>query len=202
MRIFKSFSAVKLIGILAFGLSVSTTSTAAVLEFDGGGMLTDATGVTVGVSVFNVTFYHGSCESVFQFAPPGCFVDADFDFHTRTDAELAANALLDQVFIGALDTSPELICGPGALSANACAAIIPIAPFGSNLIAYAAAINLDTVFDLVTFQNTALERDKELVIGDQRIFARFSISGVPIPASAWLFGTALLGLLGSKRLSH
>ena len=88
----------------------SSGATAATLNVVGG-RLAGASGVQVDGELFDVQFLDGTCGEVFD----GCDSLSDFDFDTRSSAESAAQALLDQVFLdgesGAFDTSPGLTFG-------------------------------------------------------------------------------------------
>ena len=71
--------------------------------------------VLIAGMLYDVTFLDGTCIALFD----GCDEVADFDFTNEADALLAAQALLDQVFIdsalGLFDIAPELTFGCGAL---------------------------------------------------------------------------------------
>ena len=76
-----------------------------------GGQLIGASGVNVGGSFYDVEFVDGTCAASFN----DCNQLSDFDFATQTDATLASQALLDQVFLntplGSFDDDPELTAG-------------------------------------------------------------------------------------------
>lgn len=77
-----------------------------------GGELQGASGVVVNGNVYDVEFVDGSCLDLFN----GCDEASDFTFQTVEDADAAAQALLDTVFIdtsgvGLFDTDPELTLG-------------------------------------------------------------------------------------------
>ena len=78
------------------------------LIVDGSGNLLGATDILVVGTLYDVTFVDGSWFDLFT----GCDELADFDFTDQVTAFLAAQALLDQVFIdvgsGLFDTDPEL----------------------------------------------------------------------------------------------
>ncbi|MGE0592418.1 MAG: PEP-CTERM sorting domain-containing protein [Vicinamibacterales bacterium] len=100
--------------------------------------LLGATGVSVNGMLYDVTFVDGSCVGLFS----GCDAPADFTFTTQLDAEAAAQALLDQVFLDLaapdlFDTEPEFTAGCG--SALRCDVWIPFAPGAT--VDFAAAIN-------------------------------------------------------------
>lgn len=68
------------------------------------GLLTGASGALVNGALYDVSFQDGSCNSL----QAGC---AQFTFGTLLDAVAAAQALMDQVFLGVYDTAPELTRG-------------------------------------------------------------------------------------------
>lgn len=95
--------------VLAMLALMPVLSQAAVQQFSGA-TLVGATGVVVNGELYNVTFFDGTLESGF-----GSFDPADFDFHSETDAQAAAQALVDQVFTntvgGDVDDEPQLTLG-------------------------------------------------------------------------------------------
>ena len=99
----------------------STSATGAVLLVNGSGLLTGATGVNVGGTLYDVEFVDGTCIAVFD----GCDDGSDFALRTLSEAEAASQALLDQVFLdvpglGMFDSTPSLTYGcPGDID-NVC----------------------------------------------------------------------------------
>ena len=91
----------------AFGLVLATPTSAADLTVDSNGILTGATGVNVGGTLYDVSFLDGTCVALFS----GCTESTDFDFTTGASAEAAAQALLDQVFVGVYDANLNAISG-------------------------------------------------------------------------------------------
>jgi len=92
-------------------LATGTSAFAAPILQISNGILTGATGVNVGGTLYDVSFLDGTCAAVFT----GCDNDNDFVFQTIADATLASNALMDQVLLdtaeGAFDTHPEFTRG-------------------------------------------------------------------------------------------
>jgi len=85
---------------------------AAVLNVDGTtGKLLGASGVNVNGTLYDVSFQDGTCNTLFS----GCDDKTDFTFQNGPDAEAAAFALLDQVFLdvaaGRFDSDPSLTAG-------------------------------------------------------------------------------------------
>ena len=103
------------VAILWFLLCSSVQATP-VLQINGSGKLTGATGVSVGSAIYTVNFAEGTCAEVF-----GACDLAHFNFTTEASAMAASAALLNDVFVGEFDTSPGLtfgcdigvtLCGP------------------------------------------------------------------------------------------
>jgi hypothetical protein len=85
--------------------SIRRSRAAATRIFKGSGKLSGATGVNVGGSLYDLLFLGGSCEPVFD----GCDIISNFDFQSEANAEVAAQALFDQVFIGLGDTIRNIL---------------------------------------------------------------------------------------------
>jgi hypothetical protein len=84
----------------------STAAQAAVTYKTGDGMLQGASGIAIGGKTYDVTFTDGSCMSLF-----GDCTSTSFAFRSEATARLAAQALLDQVFVGTYDARPYFING-------------------------------------------------------------------------------------------
>ena len=86
------------------------------------GILHGASDVLVGGSLYDVQFLDGTCIDLFN----GCDETSDFTFQTQASALLAAQALLDQVFLdgpqGQFDSSPTLTNG---CDVSPCVSFIP-----------------------------------------------------------------------------
>jgi hypothetical protein len=100
------------LGMLVVSLALASSADAATLLVNGSGLLTGATGVDVGGTLYDVEFVEGSCVALFD----GCDAVTDFDFTTAADVLAASQALLDQVFLdvsgqGTFDTRPSLTFG-------------------------------------------------------------------------------------------
>ena len=94
---------VGLLAVLVFPIYASAVTLDVV-----GGQLMGAFGVDVGGTLYDVQFEDGTCIDLFS----GCDESGDFEF---TDATLASQALLDQVFLdgllGSFDSIPVLTNG-------------------------------------------------------------------------------------------
>lgn len=106
------FKISQLFSIIALTICLTAgASSAATLTIDVGGQLTGATGVNVNGTLYDVEFRDGTCFAIFD----GCDDESDFTFTTITDALVASQALLDQVFVdsglGDFDSDPSLTLG-------------------------------------------------------------------------------------------
>src|ERR1044071_5337552 len=111
-----------------------------ILQIDSNGILIGAQGVKVGLTTYNVQFERGVCTALFS----GCGAVATFPFPVTnlTDslqARAASQALLDQVFVGAFDTSPGMINGCQGLST--CGVLTPYANYGGSYVMVTEANN-------------------------------------------------------------
>ena len=83
------------LAVITLGLIANPAKAAMIWLWDGT-ELTGASNVDVGGTLYDVTFEDGTCIEVFS----GCNDAAeDFAFTTSANAQLAAQALLDQVFL-------------------------------------------------------------------------------------------------------
>jgi hypothetical protein len=158
------------------------------------GILTGANNVDVGGTLYDVTFADGSCDSLFNGCSPSAFA-----FTTQATAQVAAQALLDQVFLdgpaGNFDSTSKTF---GCVGNNiACEAATPYATTSSGALT-ALAVNftaasgftdqivpttIGEAFDLTTTPTPGL------------VYAVFSLSpkpiAVPEPGSLPLIGLAM-----------
>ena len=96
------------------------------------GILQGATGVTVGGALYDVELLNGSCPALFS----GCDAASDFQFQTSGAATLAAQALLDQVFLdgpqGMFDSLPLMNSGCAALTVESRSGLRNLYPFPAS----------------------------------------------------------------------
>lgn len=207
LKAIKSFVSVIVMGVVVGGLTIASAKASVILEVDDNGQLVGASGVDLGrLGLFNVRFLDGSCVGLFG----GCDELSDFDFTIAEDVALAAQALLDQVFIdsaaGNFDTIPSNTFGCEDPT-EGCRSLIPfnfttetrdIVSLGlaRNELGIGSADDISTTN--VSFIGTDFSSSLVEISGSVN-YVRFdavAISVVPLPPAALLFGTALLGLAG------
>ncbi|GAA0859092.1 PEP-CTERM sorting domain-containing protein [Aliiglaciecola litoralis] len=103
----KTISSLRILLLITFLIPFSSNAGLIV----SGGQLIGATDVEIDGTLFDVTFFEGTCEDAWT----GCDESGDFLWQSQADAELAGNALIEQVFIngvmGNFGTQPELTFG-------------------------------------------------------------------------------------------
>lgn len=190
---------IRLTGAMLLAGSASATP-AATLITNSGGLLTGATGVSVHGSLYNVEFVDGTCASVF-----GSCSTSSFTFQSQATAQLATQALLDQVLLGIYDDDVELTLGcPVVSDRSGCIIGIPY---------FATATTYDTAFtqnrsnlmeasgrfDSSTFRVINQAHSYTTVGRGGEVFARFTFTGlvpaVPEP-STWTMMLIGFGAIG------
>ena len=178
-----------------------------------GGQLIGASGVDVGGSLYDVQFLDGTCIALYN----GCDEVSDFTFQTFQDSVFASQALEAQVFqTGIFDTDPYLTNGCSSNSQGDCIVYTPfnLDPdgfFGPEVqMMYFRNVS-DTPVGVVQsdFSPTTMayisygEPQSDFATFPSETYAVWStagsVSAVPIPAAAWLFGSALLALFTISR---
>ena len=187
---------VKLLAAGALALSAGSVS-AATLIVDGNGILTGATGVTVGSNTYNVTFADGNCTSVYG----GACSTSYFDFTNAADATSAGQALLDQVYLdgpqGNFDTVTNKIFG--CSYSGGCLTNIAYATNSSNALIARVSNTPNETGDTVTTTtyNAAHTTANDVNINYARfIFTGAAVSDVPEPAT-WALMVGGFGMIGA-----
>jgi hypothetical protein len=168
-------------------LSISSTK-AATLDVVGG-QLMGASGVNVDGESYDVAFVDGSCISLYD----GCDSISDFTFSTSL-ADLASTALLEQVFLGDYDSDASLTngCDTGCRVLTAWNRL----DFDNAEVKWADNDfegNSDTTGFGTVDPGWNTGTDGEHVYA---VWSTTPVGAVPVPAAVWLFGTALIGLVG------
>lgn len=175
--------------LLIGSLSLASSAQAATLNVQGG-QLVGASGVDVSGTIYNVEFIDDSCVNIFS----GCDEVSDLDFQTAASADAAAQALLDQVFLGNFDSDPTLTIGCNL--STQCNAAIPYAAGNGSVFTRRAGnfVNTDIVGN-----NGGITNNFDLSQSSSSVYAKFTVAPVPVPAAVWFMGSALVGLVGFAR---
>ncbi|MET0072507.1 MAG: hypothetical protein ABW096_20940 [Candidatus Thiodiazotropha sp.] len=174
----------------------STLVTSAELDVRNG-VLFGAAGIDVNGASYNVAFVDGSCISLFS----GCDEPTDFFFHDRDQTEDANQALLEQVLIdtteGMFDSDPGTT--NGCYDTNSCWIVTPIqATVGNTFYSGLLRNNDETRTDSIGAGGSySRDADYSLTVYRDRTFAVWS--PVPVPGAFWLFGSAIIGIIGLVR---
>ena len=190
--------------VMVLGLLVGSGSAeAATLQVDAlSGKLTGASGVTiVGITgTFSVEFVDGPCLALFS----GCTQGSLGVFGTTAEAQAAAQALLDQVFIdgpqGGFDSDETLTSGCTSVPARACYAYVPTAANAGNIVQAAFARNqwIDLLDGAAAGGGVIM--DDDFVTEPAAVWARFSPAvPVPEPTTLTLLGLGCAGLGFARR---
>ena len=186
-----------IIGAICTCLAVVSFSANAAMLIINGDQLVGATGVNVNGALYDVSFMDGTCISLYN----GCDDSTDFLFADNSESKAASLALLDQVFIGIYDEQPELTRGCSSTTKNCFARTYDFGNgSGVTLIHVHSALNTpeDVLQQDNTIGGTARSFEDTSTL-DKRTVAVWTVSAVPLPASVWLFGSGLIGLVGLAR---
>ena len=171
-----------------------------------GGELLGATNVSVGGSLYDVSFVDGTCVDIFN----GCDSSSDFTFNLQSQALAASQALLDQVFIDGVDgdfnSDATLTAGIeyafDPAGTEAWAYIYTNYEVGGSILrgAYAYFDNF-LIYDSTNIYQTTPTNDNSTIANQTwAVWSNASSpSAVPVPAAVWLFGSGLIGLIGVAR---
>ncbi len=168
------------------------------------GRITGASGVNVSGDLYDVQFEDITCIEVFS----GCNDPiSQFAFDTPGTAEAASTALLNEVFLngpsGDFDNSPRETMGC-VFGFESCSVLTPYSLANGLVVSFRAANGRFGIEDFVTTLSVPIGSDPRgwLSPGEDTVWAVWSTqpaASVPIPATIWLFGSGLLGLIGIVR---
>jgi hypothetical protein len=173
----------------------TSPSQAALLQIDSNGILTGATGVLVEGAYYDVTFVDGSCINLFS----GCNESSDFNFTTQNSAVAAAQAILDQVFIGMYDENPYITFGC-RINTGACGVTIPYL-IGSS------SVTASTAWNYIQEEDDRIQRGRLLTPSDDftrlnwnyAIFSPSVPTEVPESSHMILLSIGLIALLLNRK---
>jgi hypothetical protein len=167
-----------LLGALLSAGLLPGPSNAATLDVVGG-QLVGAFDVNVGGTLYDVEFVDGTCVAFYS----GCDELSDFTFQTQATADMASQALLDQVFLdgglGNFDTDPTLTSG--CTDPSQCDVITPYEMFTSTFVSQSKASNSLSVDDSVDISIT----DQNLDTTPLGFRTMAVWSAVPVPGTPY-----------------
>ncbi len=172
----------------------SPLSNAVTLEIDAG-ELTGAKGVIIGGISYDVSFISQSCLGLFS----GC---TNFLFGSQSSALAASTALEQQVFNDSspvhlnYDTNPQFTTNiTSSVEGYFLTPYVRVGPNGRDVVSSAFVNGVGIVDSFDTSQ---------IAIGSRPFgwgtYAYWTVSPVPLPAAAWLFGSGILALAGFTNL--
>jgi len=171
-----------------FFLVYSISGHASTLAWSGDSII-GVNGIVIGNNTYDAYFDERSCESIFS----PCTSDSDFQF-SSTEASLATMALQTVFDLQGSSFDPLKINGIDQCL-GACYVAVPYkVDVSFNRITSAALNVLQTPTSLTSIQSFGTN-----VEFSNMAFVTFTPAAVTIPASGWLFGAGLLGLLGMTR---
>lgn len=161
--------------------------------------VTGVSGLLVNGQGYAVTFVDGTCAGLFA----ECNASSDFDFTSLVDAEAASTAL-EAALAGFPD--PDRIAGCD--SAVECSIWTPYALGGAGSSSVFAALVLVFNDPLLGGAGTTLGGGSTPVIsnfgdttslGSSSVWAKWTPTPIPLPATAWLLLGSIAGLAGMAR---
>lgn len=187
--------------LIYFTFSLFVINANAALLYVDNGMLMGAGNVDVGGTLYDVEFVDGACADVFT----GCDELSDLDFNDFNTANLAAQALIDQVFIdgidGNFDSETTNIFGCG--NESTCVAYVPYAIINyfqspgvnTRFSANRAGNQIDNIGNNI---NNSISGSPFYGERDSDVYARFTVTYIPEPSTFAIFALGLMGLVSRR----
>lgn len=184
MKLTKKISA----AVFAFGVSaIATTAQAVVINYDG--VVTGATGAFAGL------------------IGPGTVISGPIDY----DDAAVASGLVGPTDFNDITISVGAFCFATGSGCAVGASVVPITSIPNAAVTFSAGEPTGGSFDVIAFSPTfqasvpiAFDLTAGTFFGDGAFLGTVEgtfapSSPVPVPAAAWLFGSAMLGLAGIGR---
>jgi hypothetical protein len=181
-----AFRAVAIAACLMLGASAAQSATEVILDTDSRFKAIGITDLDIGGTLYNVTFASDSLAVRVYGEFPGTFT-----FTTEEDAQAAVDAI-----VAALnDSVAQLVGDETTLDVDPLARSFNVGYDSADI--FGAKVALIVAGDYVSDTWSDAGADSLGYNIDQRTYA--VLQPVPIPAAAWLFGSALIGLAGIAR---
>ncbi|WP_320043634.1 hypothetical protein [uncultured Desulfobacter sp.] len=202
------------ISLLCIGLfcspAFSATATATVTFITDGTTLMGAENVDVNGALYDVMFIDSTIADLYD----GADANSDFCLYSLDGALVtaAAEALLEQVFVGEYAEQPTLINGVNTSDPGSTAAAVVVIPYeyiAENVIATANVQKWSSLYndnERIGYSSSTSTYDSSPTVGledkDDTVISVWSLaetSSVPTPTSILLLGSGLLSIAGLKR---
>jgi hypothetical protein len=178
--------------LLLSTLIASTSLFSATLQYNINGRLTGATQVNVGGVFYDVEFRDGSFLNLYAGEINNLV------FHNASEANAASDSLLNQVFIGVHDTDPR-VRGCTDLASCHVLTAFDVSTDGVSTHYSVAVNNSDFNADYSYLNLSAWGMGSDTTYYPWAVQAVWSAPApeVPLPSSAWLFGSALISFFAA-----
>ncbi len=155
-----------------------------------------ATDLYVNGISYDVTFRDIACEDLWTPCGATGTNAIPFTFSTLLTVQAASEALLQLFELAGENNNPPYI--EGCTSQTHCYIFTPYSTFTTSVISRSLLIGNGS--NPISDGSSPFSLD--FINNDQFVYADWQVSAVPVPAAIWLFGSALIGLIGfGKRKS-